>query len=90
LPLDGYRLVRGLTTVPGEVDEGRLVPFEGRPTPTLPLRRLLYDRLEALFVLCGGLAYYLSSVVIDKSDRPTVLVDSLLHEVCVKEQKQDR
>ena len=90
MPLDGYRLVRGLTTVPGEVDEGRLIPFEGRPTPALPLRRLLYDRLEAIFVLCSGLAHHPSSVVIDKGDRPTILIGSLLHEVCVEEKKQDR
>jgi hypothetical protein len=90
LPLDGYRLVRGLTTVPSEVDEGRLILFEGRPTPTLPLRRLFYNRLEAIFVLYGGFAYYLSSVVIDKGDRLTVLIDSLLYEVCVEEKKQDR
>jgi hypothetical protein len=50
----------------------------------------LYNRLEAIFILCGGLAYQPSSVVIDKGDRPTVLIDSLLHEVCVKEKKQDR
>jgi hypothetical protein len=41
-------------------------------------------------ILCGSLAHHPSSVVIDKSDRPTVLVDSLLDKICVEEKKQDR
>lgn len=88
-PFDAYRHVHGLTTIPGEVDGGGLVPFEGRATPTLPLRRLSYDHLEAIYVLCGGLACRPSCVVIDKSVHFDVLIDTVLHEICVKEKQQD-
>jgi hypothetical protein len=90
LPLDGYRIFRGLTTVPNEVDEGSLVPFKRRPTPEFLLRRSLYDCLETLLVLRGGRAHDPSSVVIDKSDSSTVLVDLLLNKICIEEEKQDR
>jgi hypothetical protein len=89
-PFNAYRIFRGLTTVPGEVDEGSLIPFKRRPTPAFPLRRSLYDSLETLLILRGGFAYDLSSVVIDKSDSPTVLVDPLLNKIYIKEEKQDR
>jgi hypothetical protein len=89
-PFDAYRIFRGLTTVPGEVDEGSLVPFKRRSTPVFPLCRSLYNSLETLLVLRGGRAHDLSSVVIDKSDSPTVLVDLLLNKICIEEEKQDR
>jgi hypothetical protein len=90
LPLNGYQIFRGLTTVPSEVDKGGLIPFKRRPTPEFLLRRSLYDSLKTLLILCGGRAYDLSSVVIDKSDSPTVLVDPLLNKIYIKEEKQDR
>jgi hypothetical protein len=41
------------------------------------------------FVFHSCLARHPSSVVIDKGDRPAILVDLLLHEMCVEEKKQD-
>jgi hypothetical protein len=89
-PFDAYRLVCGLTAVPREVDEGSLIPFERGPAPTLPLGRSLYDSIEASHVLCSGRAYDLRCVVIDKSDRSAIVVDSLLDEIRIEEKKQDR
>ena len=36
MPFDGDRLVCGPLAVSGEVNEGRLVPFEGSPAPAFP------------------------------------------------------
>jgi hypothetical protein len=85
LPFDAYRFVRGLAAVPGKVDEGSLIPFERRPTPALPLGRSLHYSLETIHVLCYSLAHNLRGVVVNKSDRTAVLVDSLLNKVGVKE-----
>jgi hypothetical protein len=89
-PFNAYRIFRGLTTIPSKVDKGGLILFKRRPNSTFLLRRSLYDSLETLLILRGGRTYDLSSIVIDKSDSPTVLVDPLLNKIYVKEEKQDR
>lgn len=73
-----------------KVDEGGLVPFEGCTAPSFPLRRPLYDGLKPTLILCGGLAHHPSNVVIDESNRATAPVDTVLHEICIEEMKQNR
>ena len=89
-PFNAYRLVCRLTAVPRKVDKGSLIPLERGPAPTLLLGRSLYNSIKANYVLCGSRAYDLRYVVIDKSNRSAVVVDSLLDEIRIKEKKQDR
>lgn len=69
--------------------EGGLVPLERGTTPALLRGRSLHDSVETNHVLCGGRAHHPRSVVIDKSNRTTVLIDSLLDEIRIEEKKQD-
>ena len=55
---------------------------------TLPLSRLLHDSIEANCVLYGCLTRESRCVVIDKSDRPAALVNSLLDKIRVGERKR--
>jgi hypothetical protein len=86
---DADRYIRGLTAVPCEVDEGSLVPLERGTAPALPHGRSLRDSIESIHILCGGCAHNPRRVIINKIDCTAVLVDTLLNEIRIEENKQD-
>lgn len=66
------------------VDQRSLDPFKSRTNRASSRTCLLHDCVQMLLILCDGLAHRPSNVVIDKSDRPAVLVDPLLLVLCME------
>jgi PII-like signaling protein len=90
LPLDSERLIVRFTYLRNKVYDSRLVRFKGRSTSLFLVERLVDDGFNSFPVTLRGRTGHPRGKIIHESDCSFLAVDLSLHEVCVKEKKQNR